>query len=243
MIFPEFASEADYLDFLNQHTELPKGFRVAATRIAFTPQERPTQEPYRMNVSLIEADEPTASFAGVFTKNAFPGAPVILGRERLGEPAVQGILVNNKISNVRSATGLEDARRLTESLGSVLGVRANRLFSVSTGIIGWALPVPDMEAAIPGLVSGLHGGSALDFARAIMTTDSFPKARRVEIGGGSILAIAKGAGMIEPDMATMLVFLLTDLDVSRETVRRVLPRAVDPTLNAITIDGDMSTSD
>jgi len=243
MIFPEFASEADYLDFLNQHTELPKGFRVAATRIAFTPQERPTQEPYRMNVSLIEADEPTASFAGVFTKNAFPGAPVILGRERLGEPAVQGILVNNKISNVRSATGLEDARRLTESLGSVLGVRANRLFSVSTGIIGWALPVPDMEAAIPGLVSGLHGGSALDFARAIMTTDSFPKARRVEIGGGSILAIAKGAGMIEPDMATMLVFVLTDLDVSRDIVRRALPAAVARSFNSITVDGDMSTSD
>ena len=226
MIFPEFAGEAEYLDFLRHHAELPKGFRVAATRIAFTPQERPTQEPYRMNVALIEADEPTASFAGVFTKNAFPGAPVILGRERLDEPAVQGILVNNKIANVRAATGLEDARRLTESLGTVLGLPAHRLFSVSTGIIGWALPVPDMEAAIPELVSGLHGGDALDFARAIMTTDSFPKARLVEIGGGSILAIAKGAGMVEPDMATMLVFVLTDLDMSRDVVRRALPAAV-----------------
>ena len=243
MMFPDFANEADYLAFLRGEALLPEGFRVATTRIAFTPGERPTLEPYRMNLGLILADEPTDSFAGVFTKNAFPGAPVLLGRELLDEPTTQGILVNNKISNVRAATGLEDAKRLTASLGSTLGLPPRRVFSVSTGIIGWALPVPEMEEALPALAYGLHAGDALDLAQAIMTTDSFPKARRVEVAGGSILGIAKGAGMIEPDMATMLVFLLTDLDVPRETVRRVLPRAVDPTLNAITIDGDMSTSD
>ena len=243
MMFPDFANEADFLELLRGQALLPQGFRVATTRIAFTPRERPTLEPYRMNLGLILADEPTDSFAGVFTKNAFPGAPVLLGRELLDEPATQGVLVNNKISNVRAATGLEDAKRLTASLGSALGLPPRRLWSVSTGIIGWALPVPEMEGALPELADGLHRGDALDLAQAIMTTDSFPKARRVELAGGSILGIAKGAGMVEPDMATMLVFLLTDLDVSRETVRRVLPRAVDPTLNAITIDGDMSTSD
>jgi len=243
MTVPEFTNEADYLAFLETEATLPQGFRVATTRIAFTPAERPTQEPYRMNLGLIQTDAPTASFAGVFTKNAFPGAPVILGRERLSEPAMQGILVNNKISNVRAATGLADAKRLTATLGASLGIPAERLLSVSTGIIGWALPVQEMEAALPELVDRLHGGSALDVSQAIMTTDSFPKARRVAVGEGSILGIAKGAGMVEPNMATMLVFLLTDLDVSRDVVRRALPAAVSDSFNAITVDGDMSTSD
>ena len=243
MTVPEFASEEAYLRFLKTEAALPAGYRVATSRIAFTPAERPTLEPYRMDLSLIHADEPTAAFAGVFTKNAFPGAPVLLGRERLAAQQVQSILINNKISNVRSATGLADARRLTDTLGSELGVPAERLFSVSTGIIGWALPVPEMEAALPELVAGLHGGDAVDLAQAIMTTDSFPKARRVRVGDGSILGIAKGAGMIEPDMATMLVFLLTDVEVSREVCRRALPEAVADSFNAITVDGDMSTSD
>jgi len=124
MTVPEFTNEADYLAFLESEATLPRGFRVATTRIAFTPAERPTQEPYRMNLGLIHADAPTASFAGVFTKNAFPGAPVILGRERLAEPRVQGILVNNKISNVRAATGLADAKWLTRTLGASLGFPA-----------------------------------------------------------------------------------------------------------------------
>ncbi len=243
MTFPEFSNEAEYLALLSDESALPAGFRVAASRIAFTPQERPTLEPYRMNLSLLCADEPTSCFAGVFTRNAFPGAPVILARQRLAEAAVQGVLINNKIANVRALTGLEDARRLTEALGTALGVPSARLFSVSTGIIGWTLPVEAIAAALPELVGGLHGGNALDLARAIMTTDSFPKARRIRLGGGSILGIAKGAGMIEPNMATMLVFLLTDLAVSRESARSALSHATADTFNAITIDGDMSTSD
>ena len=243
MTFPEFSNHADYLKLLSEESALPAGFRVAASRIAFTPQERPTLEPYRMDLSLICADEPTSCFAGIFTKNAFPGAPVILARQRLAEPTVQGVLINNKIANVRALTGLEDARRLTEELGEALGIPAARLFSVSTGIIGWALPVEAMVAALPELTAGLHGGNALDLAQAIMTTDSFPKARRVLLGDGSILGIAKGAGMIEPNMATMLVFLLTDLAIPRESARRALAHAAGETFNAITVDGDTSTSD
>ena len=243
MTFPEFHNEAEYLSFLEARSALPAGFRAATSRIAFTPQERPTLEPYRMNLALLCADAPVESFAGVFTRNAFPGAPVILGRERLGEPAVQGVLVNNKIANVRAATGLEDAHRLTRTLGQRLGVPAERLFSVSTGIIGWTLPVAEIEESIPTLCGNLHRGSALDVAQAIMTTDSYPKVRRVEVGGGSILGIAKGAGMIEPDMATMLVFVLTDVAVPRQAARSALTRAVRGSFNAITVDGDMSTSD
>lgn len=242
MVHPEFDDRQSYLAFLEAQATLPAGFRVATTRIAFTPSERPSLEPYRMDLSLILSDQPTEKFGAVFTKNAFPGAPVILGRQRM-DGALQGLLINNKIANVRSRTGLDDARRLTAGLGSHTGVPADALLSVSTGIIGWALPVPEMEAAIPDLCANLHAGSALDVAQAIMTTDSYPKVRRIEVGNGSIVGIAKGAGMIEPDMATMLVFILTDLDVSREFVRSALRESVDRSFNAISVDGDMSTSD
>jgi glutamate N-acetyltransferase/amino-acid N-acetyltransferase len=241
--FPEFSDSASYRRFLTDVSELPAGFSVSTARLAFTPAERPTLEPYRMNLSLILADEPTERFGAVFTKNAFPGAPVIIGREKMGERALQGLLINNKIANVRAKTGVADAQRLAASLGRELEVDGELLLSVSTGIIGWALPVPEMEAVLPELVAGRHGGSALDVAEAIMTTDSFPKARRVPVGNGSIVGIAKGAGMIEPNMATMLVFLLTDVTVEREALRGALARAVEPTFNAISVDSDMSTSD
>jgi glutamate N-acetyltransferase/amino-acid N-acetyltransferase len=241
--FPEFAGESTYRTHLAAVAALPEGFRVSTAALSFTPEERPTLEPYRMNVSLISLDEPTSAFGGVFTRNAFPGAPVILGRRKMGGASLRGVLVNNKISNVRSATGIEDAERLTTALAESLGSASDELLSVSTGIIGWRLPVPEMQGVIPGLVDGLHADSALDVADAIMTTDSFPKARRVPLGEGSVLGIAKGAGMIEPDMATMLVFILTDVAVEREELRASLAAAVDESFNRISVDGDMSTSD
>ncbi len=241
--FPEFSTESEYRRHLSSVAELPAGFRVSTASIAFIPSERPTLEPYRMNLSLICADEPTESFGGVFTRNAFPGAPVILGRRRMDEPSIQGIVINNKIANVRSTTGLRDAQRITEALGRELHAAPEKLLSVSTGIIGWKLPIPEMEGAIPELVSGLHTGSALDVADAIMTTDSFPKVRRVALGEGSVVGIAKGAGMIEPNMATMLVFLLTDVAIDRESARTLLRTSVDGSFNTISVDGDMSTSD
>jgi glutamate N-acetyltransferase / amino-acid N-acetyltransferase len=241
--FAEFSTESEYRQHLANVAELPAGFRVSTANISFVPSERPTLEPYRMNLSLICADEPTQSFGGVFTRNAFPGAPVILGRRRMQESAIQGILINNKIANVRAATGVEDAERLTASLARELGVSAEKLLSVSTGIIGWKLPVSEMEGALPALVSGLHSGSAMDVADAIMTTDSFPKVRRVSLGDGSLVGIAKGAGMIEPNMATMLVFLLTDVQIGRESMRALLETSVEQSFNTISVDGDMSTSD
>lgn len=238
-----YASEADYLAALAQRGVLPKGFRVASTRLSFVPNERPTQEPYAMNLALLMADRPTDSFAGVFTRNAFPGAPVILARKRMNEERVQGVLVNNKISNVCTATGIEDAESLLETLSPLVGAGSRRLFSVSTGIIGWSLPVREMQAAMPHLVSGLDAGTALEFARAIMTTDSFPKIRCAEVGTGRIVAIAKGAGMIEPNLATMLVFIMSDLDVSRDDARRALGEAAGKSFNRISVDSDQSTSD
>ena len=113
----------------------------------------------------------------------------------------------------------------------------------STGVIGWGLPVDAILAALPAAVGALRGGSVLPAAEGIVTTDLYPKVRRAAVGGGSIVGIAKGAGMIEPNMATMLVYLLTDLAVPRAELRRMLSSAVEPTFNSISIDSDTSTSD
>lgn len=196
-----------------------------------------------MNLGLIALDRPTEEFAGVYTSNLMPGWPVRIGRDRLGGRAASGVLVNNRIANVCSPGGREDAERLLASLGRLVGRPAAELFPASTGIIGWRLPVAEMEAALGGLAAGLDARSALPLARAIMTTDRFPKLHRAEAGPGSIVAVAKGAGMMEPNLATMLCFVMTDVSVGREELRASLRWAAGRTLNRLSVDSDQSTSD
>jgi glutamate N-acetyltransferase / amino-acid N-acetyltransferase len=238
-----YASEKEYLQELAARAALPEGFRASVTPLRFHPRERTVTEPLPMNLSLIALEQPTASFAGVFTRNRFPGAPVLLGRDRLAEPRSRGVLVNNKISNVCTPRGREDAEELLAALGAAAGGGAGEYFAASTGIIGWQLPVAEMRAALPALLSGLQPGSLLPVARGIMTTDAFPKVRRAALGRGTLVGTAKGAGMIEPNMATMLCFLCTDAEVERGLLREELPWAVERTLNRISIDSDQSTSD
>ena len=237
----EFKSVSDYLTSLEAKATLPKGFKTSSVGFTFFPKERPVDKPLPMKLNLLLLDEPTASFAGAFTQNAFPGAPVILGREILQQPQVQGVLINNKISNVGSPTGVEDSRRLCTATEGLL--QCSSLFPSSTGIIGWSLPVPEMEGALPGLVEGLQSLSALPLAQGIMTTDSYPKLSSITLGEGRILGVAKGAGMIEPNLATMLVFLVTDIKVSREELRGILSRVIQRSFNSISVDSDQSTSD
>jgi glutamate N-acetyltransferase / amino-acid N-acetyltransferase len=238
-----YASEKEYLDDLASRSALPAGFRAATVPIRFFPRERRVAEPLAMNLSLIALDEPTSSFAGVFTRNRFPGAPVLLGRERLSRPVIRGVLVNNKVSNVCTPRGREDAEDLLASLGRVTGTTGGDWFGASTGIIGWQLPVAAMREALPALASSLDGSSILPVARAIMTTDAFPKVRRASAGSASVVGIAKGAGMIEPNMATLLCFLCTDAAVDRDVLRETLVWCVQRTLNRISVDSDQSTSD
>ncbi len=238
-----YRSAEEYLRFLESRSALPEGFLAATTGIRFTPRERDTAEPLAMNLSLILLEKDTADFAGVFTRNRFPGAPVLMGRERLGSMATRGVLVNNKISNVCSPGGRRDAERLLTRLSSLVGTEAENLFTASTGIIGWSLPVEEMEAALPELCRKLDSRSILEVARGIMTTDSYPKVRRAAVGKGSIVGIAKGAGMMEPNMATLLCFLCTDVEVPRAVLREELSLCVERTLNRISVDGDQSTSD
>jgi glutamate N-acetyltransferase / amino-acid N-acetyltransferase len=238
-----YTSEPAYLEALEARSALPEGFRCATQAIRFFPRERSVREPLPMNLSLLALDEPTADFGAVFTRNRFPGAPVLIGRDRLAQPRIRGVLVNNKISNVGTPRGREDAETLLGHLGKVLGTGGESFFAASTGIIGWGLPVAEMEAALPALAGGLAGGSILPMARAIMTTDAFPKVRRAAAGGGGIVGIAKGAGMMEPNMATMLCFLCTDCAVPRDRLRGHLSWCVERSLNRISVDSDQSTSD
>jgi glutamate N-acetyltransferase/amino-acid N-acetyltransferase len=238
-----YTSEDAYLRDLAARAALPEGFRAATTAIRFLPAERSVGEPLPMNLSLILLDRDTESFAGVFTRNRFPGAPVLIGRERLARPSMRGVLVNTKVSNVCAPQGRRDAEGLLESLGGLLGVPADGFFPASTGIIGWSLPVKEMKAALPVLVKGLQPDTILPIARAIMTTDSFAKVRSVQVGKGTVVGIAKGAGMMEPNMATMLCFICTDVAVERERLKEDLLWCADRSLNRISVDGDQSTSD
>jgi glutamate N-acetyltransferase / amino-acid N-acetyltransferase len=236
-----FRDRASHRAWLARQSALPAGFRVGAARFDFTPAEAP--KPAKMTLTLIALDNPTPDFAAVFTRNAFPGAPVIVGRARLGEPSLSAIIVNNKISNVCAPGGVEAAERVCGEAARLLGCRQAEVLPSSTGVIGWGLPVEAMVRALPSAVGALAGGSIMPAAEGIVTTDLYPKVRRSSVGAGSVVGIAKGAGMIEPNMATMLVYLLTDVAVPRRELQAMLSEEVEPTFNSISIDSDTSTSD
>ena len=236
-----FADRASHRAWLRTQSKLPAGFRVGGARFDFTPAEAP--KPARMTLTLIALEKATPDFAAVFTKNAFPGAPVIVGRRRLAEPLLSAIIINNKISNVCAPGGVEASERVCAETARLLGVGAASVLPSSTGVIGWGLPTGAIVSALPGAVASLSGDSVMPAAEGIVTTDLYPKVRRAQVGAGSFVGIAKGAGMIEPNMATMLVYLLTDVAVPRQELRRMLTSAVEGSFNSISVDSDTSTSD
>lgn len=236
-----FSDRAAHRAWLDGQSALPAGFRVGTAQFGFTPREAP--KPARMTLTLIALDQPSPDFAAVFTRNAFPGAPVIVGRRRLAEPHLGAILVNNKVSNVCAAGGVEAAEQICAAAAGLLGLAPTDVLPCSTGVIGWGLPVEAMLAALPATIAALAPGSILPAAEGIVTTDLYPKIRRAAVGAGSIVGIAKGAGMIEPNLATMLVYLLTDVAVPRDALRAMLARVVDRSFNTISVDSDTSTSD
>ncbi|MEI7551593.1 MAG: bifunctional ornithine acetyltransferase/N-acetylglutamate synthase [Verrucomicrobiota bacterium] len=236
-----FASRDAHHAWLTSQAALPAGFRVGTARLEFTPREAP--KPAQMTLTLLALDAPTPDFAVVFTRNALPGAPVVIGRRRLAEPTLGAILVNNKVSNVCAPDGVAAAEQICAATARLLGLEAGQVLPSSTGVIGWGLPVEAMLGALPRAVGALAGGSILPAAEGIVTTDLYPKIRSAELGGGRLVGIAKGAGMIEPNLATMLVYVLTDLAVPRAALRAMLDRAVDATFNTISVDSDTSTSD
>ena len=237
-----FANRDAHRAWLASQAKLPRGFRVGVTRFEFVPAEAP--KPAKMAITLIAADQPSPAFAAMFTRNAFPGAPVIVGRARLAEPVLGAIVINNKISNVCAPGGVADSEAICAETARLLNIPASAVLPSSTGVIGWKLPVAQMLPGLPTAVGDLTSAKGiLPAAEGICTTDLYPKIRRFDLPQGSIVGIAKGAGMIEPNLATMLVYILTDLDVARDELRAALAEAVGTTFNRMSIDSDTSTSD
>jgi glutamate N-acetyltransferase/amino-acid N-acetyltransferase len=236
-----FASRAAHRAWLESQGALPPGFRVGTAAFAFTPAE--ADKPGQMRLALVALDRPTDAFAALFTRNAFPGAPVVVGRRRLEGPSLGAVIVNNKISNVAAPGGVEAAEQVCAAVAAALGMAPGQVLPCSTGVIGWRLPLAEMRAAVPAAVASLQGRSVLPAAEAILTTDLYPKVRRAAAGEATVLGFAKGAGMVEPNMATMLVYLLTDADLPRQALRAALAEAVAGSFHLMSVDSDTSTSD
>lgn len=197
---------------------------------------------------MLIASEVPAAAAGVFTRSTVVGAPVALSRERVRRGRAHAVVANSGCSNVAmGARGLADARAMSAAAARALGCAPAEVLVASTGVIGQPLPLARIERGLPQAARALRADGLPDAARAIMTTDTVPKlaAVRLRIDGRpvTLAGIAKGAGMIEPDVATMLSFLLTDAAVAPPLLRRLLRRAADRSYNRVTIDGEGSTSD
>jgi glutamate N-acetyltransferase/amino-acid N-acetyltransferase len=186
-----------------------------------------------------------AAAAGTFTQSLFCGAPVIVGRERLADGYAQALVINSKNANVATGQrGIDNARDITGMVAAELGIAPDDVLPSSTGVIGVQLPVEKFRQAIPGRLRDQLRPNELGLAaQAIMTTDTHPKCIAQKVGHAVLAGIAKGAAMIEPDMATMLAFLMTDAAIPAAALRPMLRRAVDVSFNMLSIDTDTSTSD
>nr|WP_174824987.1 bifunctional glutamate N-acetyltransferase/amino-acid acetyltransferase ArgJ [Ruegeria arenilitoris] len=203
----------------------------------------------RTDVMLAVLDPGTA-VAGVFTRSATRAAPVLDCQDKIGGPSdgPAAILVNSGNANAFTGQyGRASVEQITAAVAQATGVAQNRVFTSSTGVIGEPLPHDRIVARLDELTAGLRADALEQAARAIMTTDTFPKgaSAQVEIDGKtvSIAGIAKGSGMIAPDMATMLVYIFTDAKIDQSALQRMLSEQTDRTFNCITVDSDTSTSD
>lgn len=199
------------------------------------------------DLALLVADRPVPA-AAIFTKNLVRAAPVVLAEANVACGRTRALLVNSGCANACSGTeGKRAATRTTATLARALEVEPELVLPASTGVIGVALPADPVIAAIPRALAALRPDGAADFARAIMTTDRGPKTAVAEARIGServmVAGVAKGAGMIHPNMATTLAFVVTDAKVAAPLLRRLLRAAADDTFNAASVDGDTSTND
>eukprot|EP00590_Aulacoseira_subarctica_P012222 CAMPEP_0172417624 /NCGR_PEP_ID=MMETSP1064-20121228/4162_1 /TAXON_ID=202472 /ORGANISM="Aulacoseira subarctica , Strain CCAP 1002/5" /LENGTH=492 /DNA_ID=CAMNT_0013156097 /DNA_START=99 /DNA_END=1577 /DNA_ORIENTATION=+ len=249
---PEFNSKKDYEDFVKapQVSTLPKGFSCGSAVGTFVSVEAPAMGNLPIKATVISLDQPTDSWAACFTKNKFPGAPVIIGRSRLNaDGPLQALVINNKVSNVcAGGDGVADSEQICAAVASALKLPMGptSVLPSSTGVIGWRLPAKELSVDIvPKAIEAMQTLSAFPAAQAIMTTDRWPKIRSCVLpnSGARIVGIAKGAGMIEPNMATMLSYIFTDAIIPKDYLRKCLSEIVDESYNSISVDGDESTSD
>ena len=213
----------------------PKGFLSLAKNVGIKDNT--------LDLTIIYS-EVRARAAAMFTKSRFPGAPVIVGRKHIADGYVQALVINSKNANVAMGKqGLDNALETCRIVAEELGINYRDVLPFSTGVIGRPLPMEKIRAGLKGIRSELKPNNLKFAAEAIMTTDKYPKYFSCEVGPALIAGIAKGAGMIEPNMATMLVYLMTDAELPAASLHPMLKRVVDRTFNSMSIDTDTSTSD
>ncbi|HET8656685.1 MAG TPA: bifunctional glutamate N-acetyltransferase/amino-acid acetyltransferase ArgJ [Longimicrobiaceae bacterium] len=218
----------------HDHPVFPRGFRCASRNCGLKPTGN--------DLSLFYSEAP-ASAAALFTRNRVPGAPVVVGREVIQKGRLRAVVVNSKVSNVGTGEeGLLNARRMGIAASAELGVPADEVLMSSTGVIGRQLPIERIERGLVGMADELVDDPRRG-AEGIMTTDTYPKALSLSVGDATITWVGKGSGMIEPNLATMLVYVFTDAQVDAATLDRLLRAAVDDSFNMLSVDTDTSTSD
>ncbi|WBY63828.1 bifunctional glutamate N-acetyltransferase/amino-acid acetyltransferase ArgJ [Thermocaproicibacter melissae] len=217
-----------------------KGFKAGGVHCGIRKNVR------KPDLAMIVSTVPCAA-AAVYTKNLVKGAPILVTKENLADGTAQAVICNSGNANTCNADGVQKAMKMCWLAADALGVRPKDVIVASTGVIGQVLPIEPIAAAIPGLAASLTTHGSEDAARAIMTTDTVIKnfavsctlgGKEVRIGG-----IAKGSGMIHPNMGTMLCFLTTDAAISAKALDAALRSAVDVSFNMVSIDGDTSTND
>ena len=216
------------------------GFKAGAVAAGIRYQGRP-------DLALI-VSEVTAAAAGVFTTNKVQAAPVLLSRSHLSGNRARAIVVNSGIANACTGeVGLQRAQTTAHMVAEAIGCPIHEVLVASTGVIGMDLPLEPVANYLPKLVSAVRDDGWFEAARAIMTTDTMPKIHMVkdllQEGPFTVLGIAKGAGMIYPDMATLLSFVVTDAAISPEALQALVREETERSFNRITVDGDTSTND
>jgi glutamate N-acetyltransferase/amino-acid N-acetyltransferase len=217
----------------------PRGFRAAGIAAGIKDEG--------LDLALVVADDPGPA-AGVFTRSGTAAAPVLVSREQLSTGRARAVVVNSGGANAATGPpGMADAREMVDLVARALGCPAAEVLVASTGVIGVRLPMDRVRSGIPEAANHLSRDHGADAARAIMTTDTRPKEASVELTVGGVACtvggMAKGAGMIAPNMATMLAFFTTDVTIEESLLHRALVSAVGESLNRITVDGDTSTND
>ncbi|MBE8954368.1 MAG: bifunctional glutamate N-acetyltransferase/amino-acid acetyltransferase ArgJ [Quinella sp. 2Q5] len=218
----------------------PKGFKAAGVRAGI-------KKNGNLDVAVIHTER-MAAVAGVFTKNLVAAAPVQVSKEVVATGTAHAVVANAGCANACTGEqGLRDARQMASIAAGELGCKPEDIIVASTGLIGSNLPMDKMSAGIHDAVSKLSREGSVDAGNAIVTTDTYSKtcATEIEIGGVEVRfgAIAKGSGMIRPDMATMLCFITTDADIDQKLLQAALSEITEVTFNCISVDGDMSTND
>lgn len=224
------------MEIRSEQLHIPRDFLAAGWHIGIKSSD--------LDFAVLYSRTPCRA-AAVFTRNNFPGHPVTVGREHIVGGRLQAIIVNSGNSNVATGTeGLALARESCEVAARNLNIDVNLVLPSSTGVIGRSLPADRLLAGCNTITDHLTTSDFPAFARAICTTDAYPKLASRELSSGiRLIGVAKGAGMIEPDMATMLAYFATDAAIESEDLDRMFRAIMDRTINRVSVDGDTSTSD